>query len=213
MLDFAEISCDDHVLEIGPGTGMITRALQKREAQVTAVEIDRRLIAEYGWIEGDILTYDIEQMKGYKIVSNLPFAITAPVLARFLPRRDCFTTLTLILQKELAERMMGKPMGRFSLLCQFYADVSYGFTISKNCFSPKPKVDAAAVQLTLKQPPDVSEKHFFELVSKAFQGRRKMIGKTLGRDLIAKTSLDPTLRPEKLTLSDFVKLAQSLDVL
>ncbi len=200
------VDIEKPLLEIGPGSGAITNELKRRGAEVIAIEKDRRLVEEYGWIEGDILTYDLESLPVCNVISNLPFSVTAPILTRLLPRRDLFGSLTLIVQKELAERMLGKPMGRFSILCQFYADISYGFTISKNCFIPKPKVEAAAVQLTLKEPPKVDEELFFALVKKAFHQRRKMIGKTVGRELVEKAGLDPTLRPERLSLDDFVRL-------
>ncbi|MCH9609511.1 MAG: Ribosomal RNA small subunit methyltransferase A [Chlamydiales bacterium] len=203
---------EETIFEIGPGKGSVTKAMEKRGANVIAVEKDHRLSEAYGWIEGDILTYDLEQLPKCKVVSNLPYHLTSPILARLLPRRDLFTTLTVIVQKEMGERMVASPgsksYGRFSIFNQFYADVKYAFTIGPNAFSPKPKVESAVIHLTLKEPPQVDEAPFFELVKKAFQTRRKMVGKTIGKTFVVQAGIDPTLRPEMLSLDDFLKINQ-----
>ncbi|MFN0064980.1 MAG: 16S rRNA (adenine(1518)-N(6)/adenine(1519)-N(6))-dimethyltransferase RsmA [Chlamydiales bacterium] len=197
-LDIAEICAHDAVLEIGPGPGAITERLLKRGASVISVERDRDYPATH---HADILEFPLETLPLHtKIVSNLPFHLTAPILAKIVPFG--FQSVTVFVQEEVARRMVAQPntkeYGSFSLLLQFYAEVRYGFKVSKHCFYPRPNVEAAVVQILPKKRPDVEEESFFAMVHKAFQGRRKMLRRTLG--------FGGERRPENLSLQEFIAL-------
>lgn len=213
VVDLVDVQQGEAIFEVGPGAGALTREMQKRGANVIALEKDHRLVERYGWIEGDILFYDLDDLSRLtfsdspcKLVSSVPYAISTPFIERLLPRRDLFTSLTLILQKEFVERMLGKPMSPLTHFCQFYAEAKFGFLIPKKYFSPPPKVDSAVIQLIPKKPPEVDPKRFFKLVEKAFQQKRKTIGKTVGKEPVEKVGLDPNLRPEQLSFNDFKRL-------
>ena len=214
VIALADIHKNENVLEIGPGPGIITRRLLEVGANLTAVELDKTFAAELraldlSLIEGDILKVELPKFE--KVVSNLPYHLTAPILARLLPLE--YKTLTLFVQDEVAKRIVAKPgskdYGSLTLLVQFYGEVKYGFKVPKNCFFPAPKVDSAVIQITKKEPPAVDPKRFFEFVHTAFQGRRKMVATTWRKkyNLIVKTEA----RPENLSMEQFLEYYTMLE--
>lgn len=202
----AQIQKGDRVLEVGPGCGIITRKLIELGAHVTAVEIDRSLASELrklpiDLIEGDALKVELPNCD--KVVSNLPYHITSPLLARLLPR---YKSCTIFCQNEMALNLVAKPnskeYGAFSVFVQFYANPTYVCRVPSRCFYPVPKVDSAIVHFEKREPPAVDAERFFEFVQTAFQGRRKKVATTWKKKY--KMQIESDARPENLTLEEFL---------
>lgn len=238
----AEIEKDDVVLEVGPGLGMMTLVLADQARRVVAVEIDSKLVEilkkkvegypHVEVIQKDILEMDFKQLheregQPIKVVANLPYQISTPLLFQFIEARQAFSSLTLMLQKEVAERMIappdGKEYGPLSIFTQLVADLSICFFIKPSCFFPPPKVDSAVVHVTWKDQPVVAIQDmewFKKVVRGCFNYRRKTLINGLkfsGLPLPADTAermnrigMDPQRRPETLTLQDFANLAEIL---
>jgi len=227
IVQFADIHADDTVVEIGPGAGALTIELAAAARQVIAIEIDRDLVVSLRRsvpqnveiIEGDAL--DVEWPLGpFHMVGNLPYNIATPLMKRFIAQRDQIRDVTVMVQKEVAERLRAEPStheyGPLSVLIQYYTTVKYGFTISRGAFTPRPKVDSAVVRLEWKR--DVpSSRAFTDFVQNAFASRRKklvnnllMMFGSLGRDEIlrrlAKASIPPDARPEELSVTEFLRV-------
>jgi 16S rRNA (adenine1518-N6/adenine1519-N6)-dimethyltransferase len=239
----AQVEKKDLVLEIGPGLGEMTLALARQARKVIAVEIDPKLVeilkkkaVDYPNVEvlkGDILKIDFNQLfdrEGgrIKVVANLPYQISAPLLFRFIESKEVFSTLTLMLQKEVAERMVATPgtkeYGPLSIFVQLFSNVSICFYIKPSTFSPPPKVDSAVVNIVFREKPIVKledEKWFRKVVRGCFGYRRKTLinglkhsGLSLLKDLeqrIESIGIDPRRRPETLTIQEFARLAEALN--
>jgi len=237
----ADVSPGDLVVEVGPGPGSLTEELLNAGAQIIAVEKDNafagaleRLKTDKNSLDvhcDDILTFPIEQVlkpyldqgKKAKVIANLPYHLTTPIIAQFIEQRHLFSTLVFMVQEEVARRFVGKPRtaayGSFTVFLNFYTRPSYAFTVSRQCFYPSPKVDSAIIALELKEPPHVSNvEAFFKLTRTAFKQRRKMMRSSL-RDLylpkemeesLSKIGHSPLARPEELSLDDFLKLFEIL---
>ena len=219
IVAFADVTEKDTVLEIGPGPGALTEALLATGAQVIAVEKDRKFAQSLRRLqtpdnrltvfEEDILSWEIRVPKNTKLVGNLPYNIATPILTRFLPRLDLFQSVTIMVQKEVAERLLANPgikaYSSISIFVQFYSDPIKGFVIEPSCFYPVPKVKSAVVQFILKKPPDVDQDRFFAMIRKAFQQRRKMLRSSLN---LAKKF---DARPEELSLADFLMLFKEIE--
>jgi 16S rRNA (adenine1518-N6/adenine1519-N6)-dimethyltransferase len=188
------ISPEDTVLEIGPGPGSLTSALLSAGARVIAVEKDPILALELDrWqtpdnrltsIHADFLEVDLSKLPSpLKVVANLPYHITTPILEKLLESRALFTTLTLMVQDEVAARMSAsagsKEYSSFSVFIQFHTHLTSSFKVASSCFYPKPKVDSRVIQLSLRPPPLENSEPFFKLVRRAFQQRRKMLRSSL----------------------------------
>ncbi|MBS0615079.1 MAG: 16S rRNA (adenine(1518)-N(6)/adenine(1519)-N(6))-dimethyltransferase RsmA [Verrucomicrobia bacterium] len=227
IVQFAGVQKGDHVLEIGPGPGALTEALLAAGAQVTAIEKDPRMIQLLSSLprlkvqEADILNYEIPK-SNWKVVANLPYHITTPVLAHLIEARDRIQSITVMVQKEVAERFRARPKSKdyssFSVFLQFYADVHFGFVVSPTCFFPAPKVHSAVVRLDLRSPPPVSsEKRFFELVRAAFGKRRKMLRSNLkeitphAEQCLENIGIRGDARAEDLSVLDFVALFKEIE--
>jgi 16S rRNA (adenine1518-N6/adenine1519-N6)-dimethyltransferase len=237
IVQTASIAPKDLVLEIGPGPGSLTEELLNAEASVLAVEKDvklaqalERLKTESNHLEvfcEDILKFPIETVfqdkVGIKVVANLPYHLTTPIIVRLTALYPMIQTIVVMVQEEVARRFVAKPgtseYSSISVFLNFYADVEYGFTVGKNCFYPAPKVDSAIVVLKLKKPPSVSNvEHFFEMTRTAFHQRRKMLRSSL-RELYSSEAissallnlkLNPLSRPENLSLNQFISLFEAL---
>lgn len=236
ILHLADVQAGDTVLEIGPGPGALTEALLEQGATVIAVEKDplfahslmrlqtndQRLTI----FEADILDFPVQEViqKGpVKLIANLPYHLTTPILTRFVALFPLFSTLTVMVQEEVGRRFCAKAGSKeyssISVFLQSYADVSYGFKVGRNCFLPSPKVDSAIVFFSLKEPPKIDLKAFFQMTQTAFQQRRKMLKVSL-RDLydqdlimhaLKEMRLDPMSRPETLSKDQFIELFTRLE--
>jgi 16S rRNA (adenine1518-N6/adenine1519-N6)-dimethyltransferase len=232
----------DAVLEIGPGLGEMTLALARQVKKVIAVEIDRKLVkiliektadlSNIMVIEGDVLKISFEQLHRHgnqqlKVVANLPYQISTPLLFRFIESRDLFSSLTLMLQREVAERMIaspgGKDYGPLSIFTQSVSDLSIQFYIKPSAFFPPPKVESAVIHMVWKERPFVrpeEEGWFKKVVKGCFSYRRKRLINALRHaDLplpedveqrMKRIGIDPQRRPETLTIQEFVCLADAL---
>ncbi len=231
IVHFAGVKKGDSVLEIGPGPGALTEELISAGARVTAIEKDPRMVQLLASLPGltivetDILSYEVPAVKPkWKVVANLPYHITTPVLAHLIENRDRIDSITVMVQREVADRFRAKPNTKdyssFSVFLQFYADVHFGFVVSPTCFFPAPKVHSAVVRLDLRTPPPVSsEKKFFELVRTAFGKRRKMLRSNLKEiaapllieNALEKLGLRRDARAEDLSVRDFTALFQEIE--
>lgn len=222
----AHLPLNTPLLEIGPGPGSITEHLLSKGHPVTAIEKDRKLAAALARLPGplttrceDILTADLTALaRPIHIVANLPFQITTPVLTRFVPLFPDVASLTLIVQKEVAERITGKQKSSLTCFIDFYATASYLFTISPNSFLPRPKVSAAAIHICPKKPLSDDPNTYFALVRTAFQARRKQLKSSLSSlytkekitEALTYLNLPITTRPEEITAADFIALQSVL---
>ena len=195
----AEIDKDTEVLEIGPGIGTLTQYLAEAAKSVTAVEIDDKLIpilektlADYDnvrIIHGDILKQDIAALFGdrpFKIVANLPYYITTPIIMNLLEGRVPADSITVMIQKEVADRMQASPgskdYGALSLAVQYYSEPYLAANVPPNCFMPRPNVGSAVIRLTRRLEPPVEvkdEQLMFKLIRAAFNQRRKTLANAI----------------------------------
>lgn len=225
IVEASGVGPDDTVLEIGPGEGYLTRILAEKTKNVIAVEIDRHL-AENLKKAGLPANVEIRQGnalelvlgKPFHLVSNLPYEITTAVLQKFLLGSPKPASITLLIQKEVAERIMAKGgMNRLALLCGYHALPKILFTVPKGAFSPPPKVESAVIRLEIRQKPlldPVSEERLFKLSEAAFAQKRKTLANSLGSVLgadasekIKKAGFDPKSRPEQIKLEQWILLA------
>ena len=243
IVETAGIGGDDAVLEIGPGLGAMTQLLAERAGSVTAVEIDKELIpilketlADYSnvnIISGDIMKQDLKELCGggrYKVVANLPYYITTPIVMKLLEENASIESITIMIQKEVAQRMQtgpgSKDYGALSLAVQYYAKPVYVCTVPPECFIPRPGVDSAVVRLEVFDTPPVKVKDpefMFKLIRAAFNQRRKTLGNAVSGDAALNISresvqqaltglgLDEMIRGERLTLEEFARLADVLE--
>ncbi len=237
IADSARLASSDLVLEIGPGLGHLTHVLAARARKVLALELDARLIpllekefAEYQNVElvhADALEYPYAILPDkWKVVANLPYYISTPIIQKLLRHRNRFYTLTLMLQKEVADRIAsppgGKEYGYLSVLVQLYAEPRLEFIVPAEAFTPRPEVDSAVITLALRSSPAVSirdEGSFLTVVKAAFSQRRKTLRNSLRqldipRDkmdaVFAETRIDLGRRAETLNVEEFAQLANFL---
>lgn len=239
IIQAAEITPQDTVLEIGPGIGTLTQGLAETGARVCAVEIDRRLIevlnktlAGYDNVQiihGDILRIDISRemcAEKYKVVANLPYYITTPIIMGLLEERLPIEMLVTMIQKEVALRMVaqpgGKDYGALSVAVQYYTVPEIMFLVPPQSFIPAPAVESAVIRCTVRDVPPVdvvSERLFFRVVKAAFSQRRKTLSnalKGLGvandiiSDCLVRANIDGTRRGETLSLAEFAAIANEL---
>jgi 16S rRNA (adenine1518-N6/adenine1519-N6)-dimethyltransferase len=229
----AELAPDDVVVEVGPGLGILTRELAQRAGRVIAIELDDKLAAllertlapfdNVAIINDDVLKIEPADLAtAYKVVANLPYYITSPVLRHFLAASAKPQTMIVMVQKEVAEAIVAEP-GRMSLLSvsiQFYGEPRIVSTVPAQCFYPAPEVDSAVVRIDLYPQPmaSVDEKSFFDLVRAGFTAPRKQLVNSLAQGLgRAKTEVLPLLekadiesrrRAETLSLEEWVRLWQ-----
>lgn len=238
IVDAAQIRPGDHVLEIGPGIGTLTQGLAEAGADVTAVELDKKLPAVLAEtlkaydhvriVPGDILKVDIPALMGtepFKVVANLPYYITTPILMTLLERRLPITTMVTMVQKEVAERMTARPgsrsYGALSVAVQYYTEPEIVLNVPPRSFIPAPEVDSVVIACRVRSVPAVrvsEEKMFFRVVRAAFGQRRKTLANALRgggfpkeqvRDAMERAQMDPQRRGETLSLEEFGRLADA----
>ena len=246
IVDAADIGPDDFVLEIGPGIGTMTQYLAEAAREVVAVEIDRKLIpiledtlSDYDnvtVINEDILKVDLaalarerNQGKPMKVVANLPYYITTPIIMGLFEKEVPLESITVMVQKEVADRMQVGPgtkdYGALSLAVQYYSEPKVVANVPPNCFIPRPDVGSAVIRLTRyeKSPVEVKDAAFmFRLIRAAFNQRRKTLQNGLhnSRELqlekgkvveaLEKMGLPATVRGEQLSLEEFARLSDLL---
>jgi 16S rRNA (adenine1518-N6/adenine1519-N6)-dimethyltransferase len=227
IVELARITPGDTVLEIGPGSGALTRELAGSARRVIAIEIDRDLVPSLRAnmppnvkiIEGDALEAEWPEGK-FHVVGNLPYNVATPLLKRFIEHRDHIHDVTVMVQKEVAERLMSQPKtreyGALSVFVQYYAGVTYGFTVPPGAFKPRPKVDSAVIRLDWK--PDVpAAPDFTGFVQHAFSSRRKKLSNnliaifaSLGREEVLRrlnnAGIAENARPEELSVGEFLRV-------
>lgn len=236
---------DGGVLEIGPGCGVLTKELSARAGRVVAVELDKSLLPVLGEtlspcrnvevVQGDVLKLDLEKLIREKfggmktaVCANLPYYITSPVLMRFLEERLPVVSLTVMVQKEAAERLCAPPgtraCGAVSAAVRYYAEPQILFEVPRTSFYPQPNVDSAVIRLNVLSEPSVkvqSEKAFFALVRAAFGKRRKTVLNSVSSGLglekssvlraLREAGLPPSARAEQLTLPQFAEFSNRLE--
>lgn len=241
IVSTAEANPDDLILEIGSGPGALTEELLKSGATVIAVERDRVLAKALERLQTpdnrlhifceDILQFSIhdhvipllKRSQKAKLIANLPYHLTTPILVHLLEYSEVFSTFVIMVQEEVARRFTAqhgsREYGSITVYLNFYSNPRYAFTVSKNCFYPAPKVQSAIIILDLKPPVQVSDRSlFFNLTRTAFEHRRKMLRSSLRElyssekvtEALAKLGLNPLARPEELSLDDFVNLFKML---
>lgn len=249
IVEAAQITKEDLVLEIGPGLGALTQQLLMAAKKVIAVEVDQTLIPilqdnlkEYSnlvLLNDDILKVDLDALllkegggQKAKVVANLPYYITTPIVAELLEKQSNLESITVMVQKEVAQRMQegpgSKAYGALSLLVQYYSKPELVMTVSNSCFIPKPDVDSAVISLQIyeetERPVQTShEKEMFDLIRAAFNQRRKTLINAVGnaanlsyskeqiKDALAKMGKEETIRGETLTLQEFARLTELLE--
>ncbi|MBE5946844.1 MAG: 16S rRNA (adenine(1518)-N(6)/adenine(1519)-N(6))-dimethyltransferase RsmA [Lachnospiraceae bacterium] len=245
IINAAEITKDDTVLEIGPGIGTMTQYLAESAGKVYAVEIDKNLLpvleetlGEYDnvtVINEDILKVDInallgEDAKNLKVVANLPYYITTPIIMGLFENHIPAKSITVMVQKEVAQRMQAKPgskdYGALSLAVQYYAEPYIVANVPPNCFMPRPNVGSAVIRLTSWDEPPVkvtNEKLMFDLIRASFNQRRKTLQNGINNSpnlnfskeqviaALKEMGLSESIRGEALTLEQFAQLSNILD--
>lgn len=241
IVSTAALEPGELVVEIGSGPGSLTEELLNGGAHVVAVEKDtifanalERLKTPGRQLDvfcDDIMTFPLEKVvaaklqpgKKAKVIANLPYHLTTPIIAMLIQQRHLFSSLILMVQEEVARRFVASPKtaeySSFTVFLNFYSHPKYAFTVGRQCFYPSPKVDSAIVVLDLKEPPHVADEDaFFVLTRTAFKQRRKMLRGSL-RDLyppdrieqsLAAIGLNPQARPEDLSLDAFLALFSKL---
>ena len=233
----AEISEDDVVLEIGPGTGNLTAKLAEKAKQVIAVEKDKRLIEELREkfknknveiIEADILKFKIQNSNfkndQYKIVANIPYYITSKFLRIIFEEWPRPKVIVLTIQKEVAQRIMAKPpkMNLLALSVQFFSEPKIIGYISKKKFRPRPKIDSAIIKLTPRENLLTNDpEKFFKIAKAGFSGKRKQLinslstnlkmGKEEIKKILKEAGINQEIRPGELDIEDWIKLEKLLN--
>jgi 16S rRNA (adenine1518-N6/adenine1519-N6)-dimethyltransferase len=230
----SHVNRNDTVVEIGPGLGTLTKILSDCSKRVIAIERDKKLIDRLREnlsgrnnieiVTMDALKFPYESVKGkFRVVSNIPYNITTPLIFRLLNFKKKIPGMTLLIQKEVAKRIVagsgGRDYGVLSISVQLYTRPVLKFTVSKKAFSPPPEVDSAVVHFDVS--PTVlykvnNEELFSDVVKTAFSQRRKTILNSLKsfegiKEALQEAGIDPQLRPEKLSIKEFANLADILN--
>jgi dimethyladenosine transferase len=238
IADAAEIDEEDNVIEIGPGVGTLTEELALRAKKVVAIEIDEKLrelhketlaLENVKVIYGDFLDIDLKVLtekefgdESFKVVANLPYYVTTPIIEKLVLSNTNLISITVMVQKEVAKRLSagpgGKDYGSLSVFINYYTDCKYRFQVPRSVFMPKPNVDSAVLSLKMKDREEVDTDFLFKVVRAAFTTRRKTILNSLSnsklnytKDEIKKalelSGVDERRRAETLDLREFIVLS------
>ncbi|OPX27084.1 MAG: ribosomal RNA small subunit methyltransferase A [Candidatus Cloacimonas sp. 4484_140] len=239
IVRISDIGQNDIVWEIGPGSGVLTRFLLEKCRKLFAFEIDNEWFGylqslfeqtNHTLINADILQVDFNKYfddEKVKIVANLPYQITSPLLFKILENRDLFSSITVMIQDEVADRICArsgnKEYGKLSIKLQLYYTIKKKFSVPPHVFRPQPKVNSAVVQLIPKQdvPEILNHKQLWDLIDKVFNHRRKMLRVSLKpflakneyEQLLDTSALDFTRRPEDLSIREFVDLSNAIETI
>ena len=244
IINGSDVSKNDLVIEIGPGLGTLTKFLLEKAYKVICVELDNKMLDilndrfklynNFEVIHNDILKLDLKSLiekekqdnniKNIKIVANLPYYITTPIIMKLLEDELDLTSITVMIQKEVADRLIATPgdkeTGAITYSVYFYADSKSILEVPKNSFIPEPKVTSEVIKLNIRKEPPVnvkSKKIMFKIIKCAFLQRRKtllnsltnskvFLNKDEGISILNKLNLPEDIRPEKLTLQDFADI-------
>ena len=249
IIETASVSKEDLIIEIGPGLGNLTSILLENAGKVICIEIDTKMINilndrfglynNFELINEDILKIDINELinknlslsanfKNVKIVANLPYYITTPIIMKLLENKPNINYITIMVQKEVAERLTsipgtGKEIGAITYSIHYYTNPKYIYTVNKECFIPIPKVDSAIINLEVLKKAKVivkDEELFFKIIKSAFMQKRKtlinsltnanIIEKSLLEKIMNDLNLDLKIRAEKLSLEQFASLGTAI---
>lgn len=242
IVETAEIGPEDDVLEIGPGTGVLTKHLLGRAKRVVAIELDHDLVGRLektfeesenlSLLEGNILELDVnEYLRAsgfadgrYKVVANIPYYITAPIVKMLLSLSVRPSTIVLMVQEEVADRICAKAgeMSILSVMAQYYADVEKRFFVPRESFDPAPDVDSAVIRLVPKRRFDKEgDRKLFRVVRAGFAARRKTLANNLSssfrlsranvEEMIASLGLNRLVRAQELSVDQWGKLSKMID--
>lgn len=238
IINGAEVSSEDFIIEIGPGVGTLTKELLLKAKEVCSVELDSELIPilqnelgdfeNFKLIHKDALKVDFNELigeeKSVKVVANLPYYVTTPIIVKFLKENYNFKSLTIMIQKEVAERINAqcncKEYGSLSLLVKYYCDTKIIRKVAPSSFIPEPKVDSIIIRLDKLDSPRVKvkdEELFFKIVRQSFNMRRKTLKNAMkslkiisAQDMeesFNKANIDPKRRGETLSIEEFANLS------
>lgn len=243
IIDAAELKETDLVIEIGPGLGTLTSKLLEKAGKVIAIELDEKMLKvlndrfslynNFILINNDVLKVDLnkiieenlEQLKSVKIVANLPYYITTPIIMKLLESKLKIETITVMVQKEVADRITATPgdklSGAITYSVDYYAKAEEVVFVSKSCFMPSPEVDSTVIKLEIRKEPKVNvlnEEMFFKVIKASFMQRRKTLINGLMNSGIIKdreklnailkeANIDSDIRGEKLTIEQFANLS------
>jgi 16S rRNA (adenine1518-N6/adenine1519-N6)-dimethyltransferase len=234
IIDTASIDNSDTIIEIGPGHGTLTVKLLEKAGRVIAIELDRqlhhKLVQRFQGndklqlISGDALRFDFGSIGRFKVVSNIPYQITTPLIFRLLKDKDLLTSMTLTMQKEVADRITAPPgtktYGILSLTVQYHTEPVEIFTIPPEAFRPPPKVKSTVIHFKILENPSVrvdDPELYFRIIKTAFNQRRKTIANTLKslyaentKEFLQLSGIDPSLRPETISSKQFADLANTI---
>jgi 16S rRNA (adenine1518-N6/adenine1519-N6)-dimethyltransferase len=241
IIEAADLQADDFVIEIGPGEGILTEELTQRAGKVVAIEIDNNLVKllrnklsnkkNVEIIEGDVLKINLPELLGseaskYKVIANLPYYITSPIIRLFLESELPPKEMILMVQKEVAERIVAKPgkMSILSLSVQYYAKAELLFTVSKNSFFPVPEVDSAVIRITYNRRLTTDNqdevRKFFRVVRAGFSSKRKLLLNNLANSFhldkkeaaekLRKAGINPAARAQELHIEEWKRLAEAV---
>lgn len=247
IINAADITKEDCVIEIGPGIGSVTEALIANAGKVISIEIDDQLIPilteQFGACENfrlihkDVLKVDLHKLieeespnRRIKVVANLPYYITTPIVMMLLEHNLPIESITVMVQKEVADRMASGPgskqYGAITVAMKYYCDTYLVANVPQNCFMPRPNVDSAVIKLTLHQEPIVDikdEAQLLKIIKAAFSQRRKTLLNTLAsngnlgvskediKNILEETGIGASTRGETLSLEDYAKLSNFID--
>ena len=244
IVEASDLTTDDLVIEIGPGLGTLTQKLLEKAKKVIAIELDKKMIkvlqdrfllyTNLEIINEDVLKVDLKEViekngfKTAKVVANLPYYITTPIIMQLLEKKLPIETITVMIQKEVADRLVTAPgtgdTGAITYAIRYYTNPKRVLEVLNTAFIPEPKVNSTVINLEVLKEPKVAvkdEKKLFDVIKTAFMQKRKTLLNALAnsnkygsKEQICKTlellSIDNRVRPEKLTLEEFAKIADEI---
>lgn len=245
IVSCSEVEKNDLIIEIGPGLGTLTSFLLEKAGKVICIELDKKMLnilndrfslyENFELINDDILKVDLQKIisensnfKNVKVVANLPYYITTPIIMKLLEEKLSLKSITVMVQKEVAQRLTetpgGKETGSITYTINYYTNPELVLNVPRDCFIPSPKVDSAVIKLNILDTPKVKVKNeilFFKIIKAAFLQKRKTLINSLSNSgikdknylekLLNELNIDTKIRAEQLTLEDFAKISDIIE--